>query len=360
MEAYSGFHPVNEILTEVAVNAVPRDQQLIARNLCPPIPVDALTGQILVENIRNFAGAGDLNLKRAPGADRQTLSEHDRGTPVSFSLDCFSLQKSFAIEHNRLRDYSQFPTQEETRVVRSVSRAVKLAIESEVAGLITASANWSNAALGSLSGGTQVKWDLQTGKPLYDLTAIAELIRTGSGLGVKPDTVVMGHAVALAMTRNAEVRGLAGTFAQGLVAGPATVTFSAVKQAVAMTLDISPDRVFIGSSRYASANAGQTSPAYADTWGDYLWMGCLLGGDPMVSNVSNSTRVTTGPVAALALEGNIQGAAPGEPGMPAMLAGLYDNLPNGAAVRRYAWVDYYYDVVVLDTTLGYLVTDLVG
>jgi hypothetical protein len=350
MESYSAHHPVNSILTEFAVNAVPGDHCIFPL-VCPPITVNARTGTILKENPRNFAGAGDVDLETAVGADRPTLGDFDR-TNVTFSLKKYSLDQYIPIERLRFPDENQYPDDEVVRLTKRVARNVKLSIEAVAAAVINATGNWTNAALTSLTGGTQVKWDQATAKPLFDLHVIKELIRTNSGLGMKPDTVIMGHAVAVALMRNSEVRGLAGTLANGLTQGPAVVNEASLKAAIAMVIDISPDRVFVGSSRADSANAGQ-SASYADQWGDYLWMGCLLGGDPMVTEARDGSRVTTGPVAAVALTGGFGDAV-------IMQAGQYDNLPNGAATRRHCWVDAYYQLKVLDSTLAYLVTDLVG
>jgi len=350
MESYSAHHPVNEVLTRFAVDATPGDQ-CIFDMVCPPLVVNARTGTILKENVRNFAGPADVNIETAVGADRPMLSEHDR-TSVTFSLKKYSLDLHIPIERVRFPEESQFPGDEEVRLAKRTSQNVKRAIEAVAAGVINATGNWSNAALGSLAGGTQVKWDQATAKPLFDLHVIAQLIRTNSGLGAKPDTVIMGHAVAVALMRNHEVRGLAGTLSAGLANAPAVVNMEALKAAVAMTIEISPDRVFIGSSRAATSNAAQAN-VYADQWGDYLWMGCLLGGDPLVVEQNGSVQVTTGPVAAVALTGGFGGGQ-------VMQAFSYDNLPNGAATRRHVAVDAYYQMKPLDTTLAYLVTDLVG
>ena len=56
--SYSNLHPVDQILTNLVIEAVPSDDQLIADKVFEPIVVPERSGTILLEETRNFMGAG--------------------------------------------------------------------------------------------------------------------------------------------------------------------------------------------------------------------------------------------------------------------------------------------------------------
>ena len=56
--SYSNLHPVDQILTSLVQEVVPSDNQLIADKVFETIKVPERSGTLLVENTRNFMGAG--------------------------------------------------------------------------------------------------------------------------------------------------------------------------------------------------------------------------------------------------------------------------------------------------------------
>ena len=68
--SYSNIHPVNEILRNLAIEAIPSDGQLIADQVIEAVDVKAIgpTGTLLIEETRNFMGSPDVDAQRAPGA----------------------------------------------------------------------------------------------------------------------------------------------------------------------------------------------------------------------------------------------------------------------------------------------------
>ena len=56
--SYSNLHPVDQILSSLVVEAVPSDAQLIADKLFENIKVPERSGTLLIEQTRNFMGAG--------------------------------------------------------------------------------------------------------------------------------------------------------------------------------------------------------------------------------------------------------------------------------------------------------------
>ena len=56
--SYSNLHPVDQILTGLVQEAVPSDNQLIADKVFETITIPERSGTLLVEETRNFMGAG--------------------------------------------------------------------------------------------------------------------------------------------------------------------------------------------------------------------------------------------------------------------------------------------------------------
>ena len=122
--SYSNIHPVNEILKNLAIEAIPSDGQLIADKVIEKVDVSALgpSGTLLIEETRNFMGSPDVDAERAPGASRQAIGNFDR-TSTTFNTKIYSLKDAIAIEDIR---YSQYPGNEETRSFRKVQRSMLL------------------------------------------------------------------------------------------------------------------------------------------------------------------------------------------------------------------------------------------
>ena len=76
--SYSNIHPVDQILTNLAIEAIPSDSQLIADQVFEKVNIPERSGTLLIENTRNFMGATDLDLERAPGSSRAMIGSFDR------------------------------------------------------------------------------------------------------------------------------------------------------------------------------------------------------------------------------------------------------------------------------------------
>ena len=99
----SALRPVNEILSQLAVEAGSTlNEQLIADKVFEKIQLDEgqFTGTILVENSRNYMGAGgaDVNFKRSPGAARARLDGFDF-TTLTFQTEAHGLEVYLARLH---------------------------------------------------------------------------------------------------------------------------------------------------------------------------------------------------------------------------------------------------------------------
>ena len=119
--SYSNLHPVDEILSSLVVEAVPSDDQLIADKCFEAIKVPERSGTLLLEETRNFMGAGaGLDLERAPGASRTSIGGFDRSS-TTFKAKIYSAQDSIAMED--IFD-SQYPGSEEQRIAKKVARVM--------------------------------------------------------------------------------------------------------------------------------------------------------------------------------------------------------------------------------------------
>ena len=139
--SYSNLHPVDQILTGLVQEAVPSDNQLIADKVFETITIPERSGTLLVEETRNFMGAGaGLDLQRAPGSSRASIGGFDR-TSQTFKALIYGAQDSIAMED--IFDF-QYPGSEEQRLARKVARVVKLAREKRAADLLFGTANFNN------------------------------------------------------------------------------------------------------------------------------------------------------------------------------------------------------------------------
>ena len=309
--SYSNIHPVNEILKNLAIEAIPSDGQLIADKVIEKVDVSALgpSGTLLIEETRNFMGSPDVDAERAPGASRQAIGNFDR-TSTTFNTKIYSLKDAIAIEDIR---YSQYPGNEETRSFRKVQRSMLLNRESRLASLLFGASNWGSytSALGSLgnsSKGTQ--WNSAGAEPLTDLHALIDVIRANAH-GILPDTLVLGYGALRALSRAPDIRGFftAGSTASGTASGNRIMQDDMVISVLKEVLGL--PNVFVG---------------------------IMKGSDAVVNK--NGTKVM--PVAALNFE------------YAGFTSGSYDDLEM---TKRTVWLEHTHQDKVIAQNYGFLLTD---
>ena len=336
--SYSNIHPVNEILRNLAIEAIPNDGQLIADKVIEKVDVSSIgpTGTLLIEETRNFMGAPDLNPERSPGSGRQAIGNFDRSS-TTFSTKAYSFKDAIALEDIR---YSQYPGSEETRSFKKVQRSLLLAREARLANLLFGSSNWGSytsdlASLGNSSKGTQ--WNSAGAEPLTDLHALLDVIRANAH-GILPDTLVLGYGALRSLSRSADVRGFftAGSTASGTAAGNRIMQDDMVVSVLKEVLGI--PNVFVGSARRETANAGLTS-SEAQIWtDDSVFMGIMKGSDAVANK--NGTKVM--PVAALNFE------------YEGFTSGSYDDLEM---TKRTVWLEHKHQDKIIAQNYGFLLTD---
>lgn len=331
--SYSNLHPVDNVLTSLAVEAIPSDSQLIADQIFEKVNIPERSGTLLIENSRNFMGSPDLDLERAPGASRAMIGSFDR-TNLTYKAKIYSASDSIAMED--IFD-SQYPGSEEGRIVRKVARTMKLAKEKRAADLLfdnTVFTNTSTAA--AIPGGKGVKFNAAGAEPLSDLHIVKDQVFASSH-GINPDTLILGREVFRELARNPEMRGYIGDAAAGIASGNLLLNDETVIQVLRNVLGI--PNIYVGAARRETAVPGATSSEGYIWTGDSIFMGIMKGSDAIVSKSGN---VKAMPTAALDFE------------FKGMQAGQYDSLDM---VRRYVWAEQINQFSKVDENFAYLVTD---
>ena len=323
--SYSNLHPVDQILTSLVVEAVPSDDQLIADKIFETIKVPERSGTLLLEQTRNFMGAGSgLDLERAPG----TIGGFDRSSQT-FKAKIYAASDSIAMED--IFD-SQYPGSEEARMARKVSRVMKLAKEKRAADLLFGTANFNDNNATAEFGG---KFDDAGAEPLSDLYDLKNTVFEAAH-GIMPDSLVMGYKVFRTLAKNPEVRGYVGSKGAGIAAGNRILNDEAVIAVLRDVLGI--PNIYVGKARRDNAVPGATSDeAFIWTQTD-IFMGILKGSDAIVQKSGNVKGM---PVGALNLE------------FGGMQAGQYDSLDS---TRRYVYAEEVHQFKAVDSTLGRIIT----
>ena len=334
--SYSNLHPVDQILSNLVVEAVPSDDQLIADQVFESIKVPERSGTILLEETRNFMGAGaGLDLERAPGSSRANIGGFDRSS-TTFKAKIYAAQDSIAMED--IFD-SQYPGSEEARIAKKVARVMKLGKEKRAADLLFGTANFNNASAAAEFGG---EFDDVGSTPLSDLYDLRNTVFEAAH-GINPDTLVLGHKVFRTLAKNPEVRGyleVGGTSTIGVAAGSRILNNESVLQILRDVLGI--PNIYVGAARRDTAVPGATSDESYIWTEDSLFMGILRGSDAIVQKSGNVKGM---PTAALNLE------------FGGMIAGQYDSLDK---TRRYVYAEEVHEFKAIDGTLGRIITSVVN
>ena len=328
--SYANLHPVDQILTSLVQEVVPSDNQLIADKVLETIKVPERSGTLLVENTRNFMGAGaGLDIERAPGSSRASIGGFDR-TSQTFKAKIYSASDSIAMED--IFD-SQYPGSEEGRIAKKVARVMKLAREKRAADLLFGTANFNNnnstAEFGS-------KFNAAGAEGLSFLHELKDTVFEAAH-GINPDTLIFGRQLFRELARNPEVRGYVGDSSAGIASGNRILNDEAVIAVLRDVLGI--PNIHVGQARQETAVPGATSSESYIWTGDSLFMGILRGSDAIVQKSGNVKGM---PVAALNLA------------FSDMVSGQYDSLDR---TRRYVWGEEVNTFHAVDSTLGRIITD---
>jgi len=328
--SYANLHPVDQILTSLVQEAVPSDDQLIADKVLETIKVPERSGTLLVENTRNFMGAGaGLDIERAPGSSRASIGGFDRSSQT-FKAKIYSASDSIAMED--IFD-SQYPGSEEARIAKKVARVMKLAREKRAADLLFGTANFNDNNSTAEFGG---KFNAAGAEGLSYLHELKDTVFEAAH-GINPDTLIFGRQLFRELARNPEVRGYVGDSSAGIASGNRILNDEAVIAVLRDVLGI--PNIYVGQARQDTAVPGATSSESYIWTGDSLFMGILRGSDAIVQKSGNVKGM---PVAALNLA------------FSDMVSGQYDSLDK---TRRYVWGEEVNSFHAVDSTLGRIITD---
>ena len=323
--SYSNLHPVDQILTSLVAEAVPSDDQLIADKALESIKIPERSGTLLLENTRNFMGAGaGLDLKRAPGSSRAMIGSFDRSSQT-FKADIFSASDNIAMED--IFD-SQYPGSEEARIARKVIRVLKLDREQRLADVLFNPATFNTSAAAAAFGTAGAE-------PLSELFDLKDTVFAAAH-GINPDTLILGRACFRALAKNPEVRGFVGDSTLGVASGSNLLNDEAVLSVLRDVLGIK--NIYVGQALRETAVPGATSSESAIWNGTRVFMGILRGADAIVQKSGNVKGM---PVAALDLR------------YSDMVAGQYD---SNDKTRRYVWGEEVNTFHTVDGTLGHVLT----
>ena len=325
--SYSNLPPVDQILTSLVVEAVPSDDQLIADKVLETITVPERSGTLLLEETRNFMGAGaGLDLERAPGASRASIGGFDRSSQT-FKAKIYAAQDSIAMED--IFD-SQYPGSEEQRIARKVARVMKLAREKRAADILFDATAFETTAVGASD-----KFDAAGAEPLTFLHELKDTVFEQAH-GINPDSLIFGRDTFRALARNPEIRGYVGDSTKGIASGSRILNDEAVIAVLRDVLGI--PNIHVGQARQDTAVAGAASSESYIWTGTSVFMGILRGSDAIVQKSGNVKGM---PVAALNFQfGN-------------MVAGQYDSLDK---TRRYVYAEEVNQFKAIDSTLGHVLT----
>lgn len=331
------LRPINPLLTQIAVSAVPSDSNLIGNQVLEKVDISSSgrTFSIWLENVRAFMGAPGINTERASNADRVSIDDYAPEVMTGLAT-IHGLESSYSLQDAKdsmyVQDYSE-------REIKKVSRALALDKEARIADLLFTAANWGSytsslAALGNGSAG--VKFDQPGAQPLKDLDILKDLIRENTH-GIAVDTIILGHKAARALARNPEFRGIF-LATSGAVGNSYLMNNDMVVATLKNVLNV--PNVFIGSARKDAGLKGLAS-SEAQIWtDDSIFCGCLRGSDA----IQNMSGVKMMPLAAALFQ------------YSELTAGEYDSL-NG--IRRSVWGEEIYTAKILAQNYGFLLTDVI-
>jgi hypothetical protein len=327
--SYRNIHPVDEILSNLVAEAVPSDAQLIADKVCENVRVPQRSGTLLIETSRNFMGAGaGLDLERAAGASRARIGGFDR-TNTTYFCKNYGAQDSIAMED--IAD-SQYPGSEEARLVKKVSRVMKLAKEKRAADVLFDGSNFNTATSTAQFG---AKFDAAGSTPLTYLHELKDTVFENAH-GITPDSLILGRSIFRSLARSPELRGFFQSGTSGVASGNLILQDEAVINTLRDILGI--PNILVGQARQDTAVAGATSSESYIWTEDTLFMGILRGSDA----VQSRSGVRMGPIAAANMV------------FEDVKAGQYDELD---LTRRNVWADESHLFKVVDGDLGFVLTD---
>lgn len=354
---FTSRHPIDEIITGFVCTTEP-EQSLIGRLVVPTFPVygSAYSGQILRKSHIGKLG-GPADTQRAIGAPiRATVFGSDPAR-VSYQTNPYAAKTDrFAPEEI---DRSQTPYDLLEDEMDSVVQKLDIDDEIRIAAQLFGTSLWTaepTLSSFSVSGG---KWSTTaTARPRSDLRKLRRTYEQQAH-GRTLDTCVIGAEPFEAYCLSYEARGML-IVTSGAAAAKEPLKEDEGRAAIASDLGISPDRVFVGRGR-KNTNSIVGSHTEADIWGDFMWVGNLLGatGVQQVGGVTKMKGKAIGlmNIDEMTLFRSAMGDVSAKVGR-GFIGGFkqYDMIDGGGIE---GWAQHYTTHSLLAADLGLLVQDLV-
>lgn len=323
---YANFRLVDPVFSGFMATTKPK-QEFIGRKITPRIRVNSpdYVGKIFVDTHTRSMGDAQT-LLMAPGAPHPKMSTADPSS-VTYTCEMYGVASDGIPKVNAGR--SQLPVDLVQREMGILMDRLLIAEEIRYATLYQTSGNWTTTvACSALTG--QAQWSSATATPLVDLHAYLETYHAAAHGNFATD-IIIPYAVAVAMARTNEVRGVVSiATANGTAMAPANrpLSVSALKALIEQEFGL---KVHIPAARKNTANMGQThAEAYVFT--DTVWLGTL-----MADAVADGANIRTVATAALGVDEISPLAEAGLAELGSVLSAGVDEL---SPTNGNAWVPY--------------------
>jgi len=335
-----GIHPVDELVSGVLNSAVPGEDAYIGLRALQGSLVDVASrdysGKLWVETVRPFMGQRDEPLKRGPLAQYQELNTED---PTTVSYTCEERAAKRTVPR-QIALRSQFPEDLRDREATIVRRALLDDLDVTLAATMFAAGTYTNDAdLTAVGNGVSGnKFGAAGADELGDLFIVATLARAQNhGIPISQQSMLIGQQAMDFIRISASFRSYIGDNRMRAV-----IPQDQALEALGASLGISPANIHVAGARSETANPNQTSSeSFIWTQDSILFYYDGLN-NPM--QMTGGARVSSSTFALVFEEGaSIDG-----------FAWSTDDPP--ADVVAGAWS---YDLVTIDETSAYLVTDCV-
>lgn len=348
--------PIDPLLTGVAV-AAGRGPKLVGRQAMPRVKVESpdFEGQIVVANARDLRAANMGNIEAPPGGKFKQVEVGDH-TLVPYAIKRYGLRSSPVPFEHDLRDQLKKVRPalgKRRRAFMKAFRTVQNLDERRIANVYGTAGNWTyNTTCVGIANGGGKQWSDPTSTPLQDMKALRTTFYNRNG--VFPDSVRTSWQVVNVLSTHPDFLTSTITSGGSIVARP-FVQDADVVALIAQVYSIPVENVIVGPGLADIANPG-ASESLGYLWGDFFWIGCLLGGQPEAVG----DEVETDAIACIGLD---EIAIP-EAVVPGFAMLSQDMILGGE------WMDpegnwcgrafHYSTEVVTATTLGQLATDCVA
>lgn len=262
-----GFSP---ILTNFALNFIPKLTQFIAKQVFPNVPVASPSG------LYNIWKQGDFyrrSMKKLGNYEAPPVGGFSTSSGT-FTVGKYGISTAYTAqdlaEARRGGTSDQMLINAKTQYVTIQS---VLELEIQTATLVQTSGNWTTTRAGvtsAPSGSQFIQWDQAASQPIDDIIAYIEVMRLLTGFA--PNTLVIPIQVMNVLRRNAQV--ISRITYGGTMAQPTQISLQVLKDLFGV------DNILVPEGVYNTAAEGQTD-ALTYIWNKNVWLGYVAASPSM-------------------------------------------------------------------------------